>query len=1037
MKHSGLNLPSVLACLFLSGSAVLPFQPWAESRSSSYSFEISVQSNEPGLVQLYYDVGRGTNEADSVLQPIVAGHPDVLRFTLPCGTYRGLRFDPLDRDARMTFSGARIVNGSGRTFLSFAAGQFKAAYQIASTTVADGGFSVETSPGATDPRMVIELAGPFTIPKPPVWREILEVFGASIAAFLLIGWAWRSDRLQLRRGARSAWGAAQGSPGWALAAAALLGTTIANYPVIFAGKSFVSPNYGVALLYGQSPWLPGFQSGEVGDAHKADVAALLWHHLPLSTIERKAVFHEGELPLWNRYDSAGLPLLGQGQSCFGDPLHLIPILANGASWAWDLKFVLAKWLFACGIGLCSWRLFRHLPSALITSVSAAFMGFFVFRINHPAVFSLCYSPWILYCWIRILDARSSRRLVIWLAALIGACWTEMNSGTAKEAYVLLVMLNFSGLCLLLTSERTAREKLGLFGALTAAGTVFVLVGSPIWLTFFHALKMSYTSYNIPLAFQIEPGMFIGLFDEAFYRPFQFESGVVNPSANFFVLIGLLWAAVRWRSLLGSPEARGLLLSSLPALALVFGVVPPGLIARVPFLGNVLHIDNTFSCALVVVFAVLSVFGWREAWDRLGTVDGRKEAVVVVSLAIVAYAAYLGTAQAVLRSSFAAYTWGRNIRLDAFIHGYGLSLVAGAAVFLAALHSMRRRGAATSATLICALVGFGAIHWRDCFQIGEGFSDYIVRPAKRTELLEESPTINAILARRGTPARVIGFHNDLLPGWSIVYGIEGISGPDALMNPYYREFMDTAGVTRIWDWRYIVEPPEVAKLKTVFDLLNVRFYLGYHMGTTRPGNEVEEIVSSDMDAFESKTAWPRAFFTDGVAIYGDVAQYCSWIKAGDGRPFAGIQDRDWVDLSPVPRVSGDLATRRISAAKNYKLTTNSTSFTVSAPGPGFIVLTEAYEKGNFRATLNGRPVPYIRVNHAFKGIYVDAAGDYDVRFVYWPQGLSLALGLSAFGLGVIAVSLLFAMWGRTGGRNAARAPDPRQCQRHAMASRRRR
>jgi hypothetical protein len=1013
MKRYGLTLPSVLACLFFAVAAVIPFQPWSRSRSSSYSFEIEAQSSEPGLVQLYYDVGRGENEPDSALQPIVAGKSTMLRFALPCGTYRGLRFDPLDRDARMTFSGARIVDGSGRTFRPFAPGQFQATHEIRSVVVGEGNFTIEMEPGATDPHMAINLTGAFTIPRPQTWREIAEAFAASIVALLLAGWVWRSQKLGLPKAARSFWKSASASPGRTLAGAALLATMVANYPVVFAGKSFVSPNLGVALLYGSGPWLPGPQSGEAGDPHKADVAALLWHHLPLSRIEHQAVFHEGELPLWNRYDSSGLPLLGQGQSCFGDPLHLIPLFANGASWAWDLKFLLAKWLFASGVGLCVWRVFRHLPSAILTTISVAFIGFFVFRINHPAVFSLCYSPWILYCWIRCMDARSSQRLVIWLAALIGANWTEMNSGTAKEAYVLLIMMNFAGLCLLLTSARTMREKLGLLLAFVATGGAFAMIASPVWYTFYRALKVSYTSYNLPVVFQIEPGMFIGLFDEAFYRPFQFQSGVVNPSANVFVLIGLLWAAVRWRSLLANPGALGLFLASIPALALVFGVVPPALVARVPFLGNILHIDNSFSCALVVLFAVLSGFGWREAWDRLGTSDGRREAVFVVALFLLILGAYLGTAQTVLRSSFAANTWGRNITLEPFIHGYAWSLVAGAAIFLAALHGMRRRASATPALLICTLIGFGALHWREAFQIGEGFSDYVVRPAKRTILFAESQAIEGIIARRNDPARVLGFHNDLLPGWSIVYGIEGISGPDALMNPYYREFMDAAGVNRVWDWRYIVEPAEVAKFKTIFDLLNVRFYVGYHLGQNRPGNEVTEILSADMDTFESKTAWPRAFFTDGAAVYSEVGQYCSWVKAGDGRPFAAVQDKDWAAFSPAPRVSGDLATRKIIAASNYRLTTNTTSFTVSAPGPGFIVLTEAFEKDNFRATLNGSPVPYFRVNHAFKGIYVDAAGTYDVRYEYWPRSLTTSLILAGMGLVLVALAFAWSFLGRSG------------------------
>ncbi|HEY4988765.1 MAG TPA: hypothetical protein VII09_03110, partial [Opitutaceae bacterium] len=133
----------------------------------------------------------------------------------------------------------------------------------------------------------------------------------------------------------------------------------------------------------------------------------------------------------------------------------------------------------------------------------------------------------------------------------------------------------------------------------------------------------------------------------------------------------------------------------------------------------------------------------------------------------------------------------------------------------------------------------------------------------------------------------------------------------------------------------------------------------------------------------------------------VGQLCSWIKAGDGRPFAGIEQNDWAGISPAPRVSGDLGNRRVNAAENYRLTSNTTSFSVTATGPGFIVLTEAFEKGNVHATANGKEVPCLRINHAFRGIYVDQPGTYVVRFSYWPRGLTTALALFAGGLGILA------------------------------------
>ena len=1003
----GLTLPNVRACLAFSAVALLPFEPWAPSRPSGYAFEIDAKGDQSGLVQLYYDLGRGLNEPDSALQPLIAGQQTHLRLELPSGRYQGLRFDLLDRSVRMTVSGAKIVDRAGRTLIAFEPGQFVVGNQIRTLKVQGSELWVETEPQATDPQLWIKQTGPILIPRPSVAREYAFVLAGMLALLLLTGWA----RGKGDERSRALWRWASRSPARSLVLVSLAATFVANYPVIFAGKSVVSPSQNVALLYGQPPWLPGFQGSEEGNPHAADVGAALWHHVPLSRTEHRAVLGEGELPLWNRYDSAGLPLLGQGQSCFGDPLHLIPFIFSGAAWSWDLKYLLAKWLFGIGIGLCAWRAFRHLPTALLVSVSASFIGFYVYRIDHPAIFSLCYSPWILYCWLAVCEARSVRSATLLLSALIAANWTEMNSGTAKEAYILLLAMNFTGLCLILGCARPVREKLGLMGGAVAAGVLFLMIGSPVWYTFLQALKGSYTSYNAPLAFQLQPGMLIGLFDEAFYRPFQLDSGVVNPSANLFVLLGLLWAVVRWRALVADRVALVVFVTALPALALVFGIIPPALVARVPFLGNILHVDNTFSCVLIVLFFVLSAFGWRQAWGSLGSDTGRRDSFLVLSLLVLIFAAYLGTAQAIVRSVYFASTWGKLVQLDPFIWGYGASLLAAAAVLLGSLHGARRRGAMTAALFLGAAFSFGAFHWRQALQLGPGFSTYIVRPTARMDFDAESTAVTAIRERLDRPARVVGFHNDLFPGWTGMYGLEGICGPDALVNPHYRAFMDASGITRLWDWRYKVEAGEVAKFKPVLDALGVRFYAGYHMGEARPGSELALVHSSDMDVYESRSAWPRAYFTDAVAVYSDLPQYLSWLNSGDGRPFAAVEHSEWMTLSPAPQVSGDLTARKVVPASDYRLTPNSTSFTVEATGPGFIVLTESYEKGNFQVSVNGRRVPYFRVNHAFKGIYVEAPGTYRVSFSYWPRGLTVALVLSGVGLAVLLAALALATLGR--------------------------
>jgi hypothetical protein len=53
----------------------------------------------------------------------------VYRFKLPKGDYRALRFDPINREAIVTFSGAKILDADGKIIKNISASQFKAVKQ--------------------------------------------------------------------------------------------------------------------------------------------------------------------------------------------------------------------------------------------------------------------------------------------------------------------------------------------------------------------------------------------------------------------------------------------------------------------------------------------------------------------------------------------------------------------------------------------------------------------------------------------------------------------------------------------------------------------------------------------------------------------------------------------------------------------------------------------------------------------------------------------------------------------------------------------
>jgi uncharacterized membrane protein YfhO len=100
----------------------------------------------------------------------------------------------------------------------------------------------------------------------------------------------------------------------------------------------------------------------------------------------------------------------------------------------------------------------------------------------------------------------------------------------------------------------------------------------------------------------------------------------------------------------------------------------------------------------------------------------------------------------------------------------------------------------------------------------------------------------------------------------------------------------------------------------------------------------------------------------------------------------------------------VAERRVTPGTDYRLTENTTTVRIRADSPGVVVLTEAFWPGDFRAEVNGRERPVLRLNHAFKGVAIDEPGDFTIRFRYWPQNFSRYVLLSAIGVVLLAGSL---------------------------------
>ncbi len=1009
-----LSLPILLAAALFSVVVSLPFLPFAAPLSGQFYFEVTATSNTPGAAQLFFDLGRGIAEADSSRAALEAKPgKQLLRFPIPPGTYRALRLDPLDRAGELTLTDPLIRSADGRVLRRLSVSDFTADNQIAALTVAGETLRLATTPGATDPNLGVRLSPPFELALTlgQDIRAALKLAGPIFVVVLAALFFLRRARPRLL----ALWLWLSARPARAVALVALLAVVASSYPVLFFGKSIVSPNNGTVLLYENFPTLPGYKDNTVAQVSGADIGAIMWQHIPLSMLQHDALLRDGELPLWNRYNSTGTVLLGQGQSMFGDPLHVLVILANGATWAWDLKYLIAKWLLALALGLCVLRLTQHLPSALLVAFAADFVGFFPFRVNHPAYFSFCYAPWALYCWLRIATAPRWTDAARWTAGLLLANWTLMNSGTAKEAYMLLLTLNFAGACTLLLAPLTAGERLRRLGIAAWAGVIFVCLGAPIWLTFLDALKEAYTSYNAATAFQLQPSLALGFFDEILLRPFWVNETVYNPSANFLFLTGLLAFFVYLRSATTNRTVLGLALAALIPLALVFGLVPPLWIAKIPFLGNVAHIDNSFGIGLIQLVIVLAGVGFSIAATRLARPEGRGDLAIACLLLFALVFPYIAFRQTVQRSTYSYLHWTETLPYSPFVWGSLVALLLAAVGFMVISRRLLTRGPSVAA-LLFATTCLTVMLWRHGWHTGVGFEGRVVAPAARADFNAVSPAITALRQdQKGEPFRAMGLRGNLFPGWNDAYRIEGLNGPDALINIYYRELIEAAGFVRIWDWRIYQEFATLAPLRPFYDLLNVRHYVDLLSDHGVLGSQLSPVHYGDLDVFRSETAWPRAFFTDRLATYVGAKDFVNLVRSGDGRPFAAMQANDPALRSEI---SPDLATRTITPASNYRITGNTTAFDIEASAPGIVVLTEAWLAHDFRVTLDGQRVNYLRANHAFKAVVIPTAGKHHLEFTYRPRRFTLSLNLAAIGVILLGAST---WWVRRTEKRAGQAP----------------
>jgi hypothetical protein len=197
--------PVIILVAFAAALVIAGWRFWDFHGQISRTFiQISMKSSVDGIAQLFYDVGGGLSEADSVTEPVIGNRSyHNYRFQLSRLPVYGMRFDPVMSEGSVVIRNVQWMDGLGAILQNISLKQLQSLNQIGSFTVTGQEAKVVTNQKANDPQIGVQLNQPLAIVKtsslwrhPAVMFKILTEFitVSFIVMILLSCWfAWKNN----------------------------------------------------------------------------------------------------------------------------------------------------------------------------------------------------------------------------------------------------------------------------------------------------------------------------------------------------------------------------------------------------------------------------------------------------------------------------------------------------------------------------------------------------------------------------------------------------------------------------------------------------------------------------------------------------------------------------------------------------------------------------------------------------------------------------------------------------------------------------
>jgi hypothetical protein len=674
----------------------------------------------------------------------------------------------------------------------------------------------------------------------------------------------------------------------------------------------------------------------------------------------------GELPAWNPWEFAGLPLLGAAQPAVLYPpkmlvFALVPVLALHAFMV--LHYVLAG-VFAyaafSGLGL-GWA------GAVLATVTWVFSA--VNMDSHYHVIRLACLVWVplVFLWfVRTVERPGPRpaaalALVAALAVLAGYPEYALDTGIA-----LLVFWPLAARAGALSGPGLGLSARWILVSALVAGAVAALQVLPLAELMAESARVTTRPFMLDL---------IAFWGWNFLRDPKALRIVLGQVAHAFHMAPAVWVLVLVGLVLGRGRFR-LPFGVLFFLMIAFATVLGRLLRSVPGLSL---LRPTY-CWISLAYLPAAYLAGSGLETLLGAFPAEGARRRLGKLAL------LGTAVAASATFFAPRSW---------------PWLAAAAACLALARTASRWRTPALLGLVAAVV-LAVWAWNPPV-----FTTPVVHRYARLE----SPY-------PGSPPRPSGLATDLArlcgperqrffapgrnwDGTAVVDRVELVQGyPESLVPARMQHLLTSRGLNP--EQSIAIDPGRMVGASTWLDMLNVGCVVAPETQAFEPGPGLDFVAVGRTGrgerVFRRPSALPRAFVVEHATAVGTREAAFAGITRADFWPAREAYVEAPADALPPPGAGG---TVRLTAWEPEEL-----RLAVSAPRPVLVVVSQAYFPG-WQARVDGARVPVYPADYVLLGIPVPA-GDHEVVLAYRPLSVRAGAVLSAVG---VAALLGLAVLGR--------------------------